>query len=82
MADKIVLKCGRCNGDGVVQVMGISGGVAVINSQYDCPDCSASGYIESGHNENIDLNEKLDAMDIKLNKISSNLDDIMVKLDV
>jgi DnaJ-class molecular chaperone len=74
-------KCGACDGTGIN---------SNVTPNEPCLSCSGTGYIISGASMDItELVAKIDAIKAMLDsptlgmqKMSSNLDDIMVKLDV
>jgi DnaJ-class molecular chaperone len=66
----ITKSCFACGGSGRVDDW-----VNGVNAGKDCTVCSGNGKLSA---ENIDITELM----ALLNKMSSNLDDIMVKLDV
>ena len=84
--EKTYSKCGQCSGTGKLNP-GLGGGEGA-----ECGHCSGTGYIETGKindtgdtviTDKIDaIKAMLDSQTIGLQKMSSNLDDIMVKLDV
>ena len=81
---KLKITCSRCNGSGLADL-----GLGNV----ECPDCKGDGVLDNGQIDGAEqiaeLTTKLDAIKAMLDsptlgmqKMSSNLDDIMVKLDV
>jgi DnaJ-class molecular chaperone len=82
---KIKNICWTCNGTGEVPHYGVPPGTD------DCRDCDGQGFntVDVIGDDFTELNTKIDAIKAMLDsaiygmqKMSSNLDDIMVKLDV
>ena len=80
-------ECERCQGTGIHTDKGV-GGLSDVNEN-PCTACSGTGSFKSGKVDVTDLVTKIDAIKAMLDsptlgmqKMSSNLDDIMVKLDV
>ena len=89
MGITITRKC-TCGGDGLVAVYNAAGQVI---SEGTCPHCNGAGYRDEGlildNTLILQIITQLDAIKamldsplIGMQKTSSNLDDIMVKLDV
>lgn len=78
--NKIYRKCHRCLGTGIAHM----GGTAP--EENPCAHCAGVGYIDTGDTfdaTTIDgIKAMLDSTAYGMQKMSTNLDDIMVKLDV
>jgi DnaJ-class molecular chaperone len=78
--EKIYRKCQRCLGTGIAHMGGTT------PAEDPCVWCSGTGFVDTGDTldgSTLDaIKAMLDSTAYGMQKMSSNLDDIMVKLDV